>query len=170
MPSRMDSILSHGMGKVKAAKARLSGLVGVFKTLAEQHGEVTALLERAKASDEKFSQLWPTIRRELLSHEQAEMREVYPMLRTRDATRALADHHDAEARELEQLIASVDELAFGSSAQREMFQRLLDKVVHHAREEENDMFPKAQHAIGKDQTEALEARFLATKQQIAGSL
>lgn len=167
MPNRMDSMLSHGMGKVKAVKARLSGLVGVFQTLAEQHGEVTVLLEKAKSSDDKFTQLWPTIRRELISHEKAEMREVYPVLRARDATRQLADHHDAEASQLEQLIASIDECAIGSPARRELYQRLIDTVLHHAREEETEIFPKAQDAIGKDQAEALETRFLTAKQQIA---
>jgi hemerythrin superfamily protein len=170
MPNRMDSTLSHGMGKVKAVKARLSGLVGVFKTLAEQHGEVTVLLERAKSSNEKFSELWPTIRRELLSHEQAEMREVYPVLRARDATRDLADHHDAEASEMELLITTIDELAIGSSERVEMYERLVDAVQHHAREEETDIFPKAQDAIGKDQAEAMDEKFLSAKQQIAQAM
>jgi hypothetical protein len=76
MPSRIDSMLSHGLGKVKEVKARLTGLVGVFATLAEQHGEVAALLQSARRSDEKFAELWPTIRRELISHEHAELREV----------------------------------------------------------------------------------------------
>lgn len=170
MPNRMDSMLSHGMGKVKAVKARLSGLVGVFRTLAEQHGEVAALLERARTSDEKFTQLWPTIRRELLSHEKAELREVYPVLRARDATRALAEHHDVEAGELEQMITNLDELAIGSPARRELYHRLVDTVLHHAREEESDIFPKAQDAIGKPEAEALESRFLTAKDQIAAGL
>jgi len=170
MPNRIDSMLSHGMGKVKAVKARLSGLVGVFKTLAEQHGEVTALLERAKTSDEKFTKLWPTNRRELLSHEKAEMREVYPVLRARDATRQLAEHHDAEAAKLEQLIANVDELAVASPARRELFQQLIDTVIEHAHEEETDIFPKAQEAIGKSQAEDLNAKFLGAKRQIAATL
>src|SRR5688572_20695081 len=101
MPNRMDSMLSHGMGKMKAMKARLSGLVGVFKTLAEQHGEVKVLLDRAKSSNEKFVELWPTLRTELLSHERAEMRELYPLLRAYPETMLLANHHDAEAGELE---------------------------------------------------------------------
>jgi hemerythrin superfamily protein len=166
----MDSMLSHGMGKIKAVKARLSGLVGVFKTLAEQHGEVTALLESANVNDEKFSQLWPMIRRELRSHEQAELREVYSVLRTHDATRELAGHHDAEASQLEQLIARIDELAIGSSERRQVLQTLIETVRHHAREEEGDIFPKAQDAIGKDQAKLLEAKFLAAKRQLAETL
>jgi hemerythrin superfamily protein len=170
MPNRMDSTLSHAMGKVKAIKARLSGLVGVFKTLAEQHGEVTVLLERAKSSDEKFTELWPTIRRELLSHEQAEMNEVYPVLRARDVTRGLSDHHDAEATEMEQLITTIDELAIGSPERSEMYERLVNAVLHHAREEERDIFPKAQDAIGKDQAEAMDEKFVAAKERIARSM
>ena len=168
--NRMDATLSHGMGKVKAIKARLSGLVGVFKTLAEQHGEVTMLLERAKASNEKFVQLWPTIRRELLSHEKAELREVYPMLRTREATRPLAQEHDLEAQEMEQLIAAIDELPVAAPERAEVYQRLVTAVTEHAREEEGEIFPRAQEAIGKAQAEALEATFLAAKKQIAQSI
>ena len=170
MPNRMDSMLSHGMGKLKAAKARLSGLVGVFKTLAEQHGEVTALLERAKTSDEKFTQLWPTIRRELLSHEKAEMRELYPLLRANASTSALADQHDAEAREIEELISAVDQAAIASPERRALFQRLIDRVQKHAREEETQIFPKAQEAMGKDRAIRLEQSFLAAKDLIAKTL
>ena len=168
--NRMDATLSHGMAKVKAIKARLSGLVGVFKTLAEQHGEVTMLLERARASNEKFVQLWPTIRRELISHEKAELREVYPMLRTREATRPLAEEHDLEAQELEQLIAAIDALPVAAPERAEVYNRLVNSVVEHAREEEREIFPKAQEAIGKPQAEALAATFLAAKHQIAQSV
>lgn len=170
MPNRVDSMLSQGMGKVKAVKARLKGLVGVFKTLTEQHGEVTALLQRARTSEDKFRDLWPEIKRELKSHEQAETAEVIPELRAHEATRALAEHHDAEARVLDALIAQIDEMANGSDERKELYQKLIDTVVHHAKEEEGDLFPKAQEAIGKDRAEALEAPFLATKHAIASKM
>jgi hemerythrin superfamily protein len=167
MPNRMDSMLSHGMARVKAVKARLSGLVGVFKTLASEHGEVRVLLERAKTSDERFVDLWPTIRRELISHEKAERRELYPVLRAHPETRSIADHHDAEADELDALIASVDALGVGTPELRATFQRLIDLVVHHAHEEESNFFPKAQEVIGKDRAELIEPKFLAAKRQLA---
>lgn len=170
MPNRMDSMLSHGLGKVKRIKARLTGLVGVFKTLAEQHGEVTALLERAKSSDEKFTELWPTLKRELLSHERAEMREIYPALRAHPKTRALADHHDTEAGEMERIIARIDEQPIGSTLRHELYTQLVDAVRHHAAEEESKIFPKAQDALGKERAESLERAFLATKHEIAATL
>lgn len=170
MPTRMDSMLSRGLGKVKAAKARLSGLVGVFQTLSEQHGEARALLERARSSDEKFAELWPTIRRELLSHERAETREVFPALRMHAETRALADDHDADAAELEGLIERVNGLAAGAEERRRAYAELIETVQRHVTQEERETFPLAQRTLGKARTEALDASFRAAKQQIAEAI
>jgi hemerythrin superfamily protein len=167
MPNRMDSILSTGAGVVKRFKARLAGLTGVWRTLAEEHGAVMVLMERAKASDEKFTALWPTIKRELVSHETAEVREVFPTLRTSPITRSLADHHDAEANTLEHLVKKIDELAIGAQERRDTFQTLISTVGRHATEEENEIFPKAQEAFGKEVAERLDASFKATKKRVA---
>ena len=167
MPNRMDTILSTGAGVVRRFKARLAGLTGVWRTLAEQHGEVMVLMERAKASDEKFTTLWPTIKRELVSHEKAEVREVFPTLRTSPVTRSFADHHDAEANQLEYLMKKIDELAIGAQERRDTFQTLSDTVAHHAKEEETEIFPKAQEAFGKEVAERLDAKFKAAKKRVA---
>jgi hemerythrin superfamily protein len=169
MPNRMDHMVAKGMGKVKAAKARISGLVGVFKLLAEQHGQVAALLQRAKTSEDKFTQLWPTIRRELLSHEIAEIREVYPVLRMHADLSDVADHHDREAAEIEQLIGWIQEMAIGSPERHDAYERLVEAVLEHAREEENTIFPRVQQAIGKPAAEALLPKFLATRTQLLES-
>lgn len=167
MPNRMDSMLSTGMGKMKAVKAGLKGLVGVFRTLTEQHGEVAVLLERAKASNEKFTELWPFLKKELISHEKAEVRELYPYLRIYPETRALADHHDAEAGKLEWLIAKIDELPIGAQERRDRYDELVEMVVHHASEEESEIFAKAQDCMGKDLARQVDAKYQATKKVIA---
>ena len=165
MPNRLDSMMSKGAGMMKGVKARLDGLVGVFKTLAEQHGEVSAMLKRLQGKPEKRAELWPDIRRELLSHERAEMREVYPVLRQRVETRALAEHHDQEAAEMERLIERIDTAA--GDAWRTLYDQLVDAVHHHANEEESEIFPKAQQAIGEQGAKDLESRFLMAKKQAA---
>lgn len=142
-------------------------LVGVFETLAAQHDEVSALLERAKQSDAAFVELWPTIRSELRSHEMGELREVYPAIRSYPETRDLADHHDAEATELEQLVATVDALPAAAPQRREVFQQLIDTVLHHAREEETSIFPQAQSVMGEAAAVALEPKLMDAKQKIA---
>lgn len=163
MPNRMDSMLSKGAGMMKGVKARLEGLTGVFKTLAEQHGEVAAMLKRLQSKPEKKAELWPEIRRNLLSHERGEMREVYPVLRQHVQTRAFAEHHDQEAAEMERLIERID--AAIADDWRPLFDQLVDTVIHHANEEESSIFPKAQEAIGDQVAKDLEPRFLAAQKQ-----
>lgn len=172
MTNRIDELASKTMGKVKQAKAMATGLSGVFRTLAEQHGEVSALLKRAKAADdpEKRSELWRTIRVELLSHERAEMREVYPVLRRYPETRSLAEHHDEEANELESMIMRLDGISTASQEWSDLLSKIADSVVHHASEEENEIFPKAQETIGKPEAESLDSRFLQAKQEVMNQL
>lgn len=163
MPNRMDSMMSKGAGKVKGVKARLEGLVGVFNTLCEQHAEVKVLLKRLQAAPDRRGELWPEIRRDLLAHERGEAREVYPALRDHAETRALAEHHDEEAAELEDLIMDIDE---GQRDWQALFDELVTTVIRHAIEEEKEIFPKAQKAIGEDMARQLDARFRTIHKQI----
>lgn len=167
MPSSMDTMIAKGTGAVKSVEARLHGLTGVFKTLAEQHGEVGALLKRVKADADKRADLWPKIRMELISHEKGELREVYPVLRELPETRALADRHEAEASELSSLIDRINMTPTASEEWGRFFEQLVTMVESHVEEEENDIFPQAQKAIGPDRAKELEPKFLATKKQIA---
>jgi hemerythrin superfamily protein len=170
MPNRMDSMVSKGMGTVKGMKARLGGLVGIFRTLAEQHGEVSALIERVRGDAAKRTELWPKIRVELISHERGEVRELYPALRNHPETQELANHHDEEARQLEQLIERLDATPIASEAWGALFGDLADVVLHHASEEETDIFPTAQKVLGKDRAKQMERAFLQAKAQVAESV
>jgi hemerythrin superfamily protein len=170
MPNRMDSMIAKGTGTAKAVEARVRGLVGVFKTLAEEHGEASALLKRVKNNPAKRADLWPKIRQELVSHEKGEMREVYPVLRANPETSALAEHHDTEAGQLSALIDRIHATDMASDEWGQLLDQLISLVEHHVHEEEHDIFPKAQEAIGADRARELEPRFLATKKQIAGTV
>ena len=170
MPNRMDSIISKGKGAVKGAEARLRGLVGVFKVLSEQHGEAGALLKRVQRDPARRAELWPKIRRELVSHEMAELRELYPVLREREETRALADRHEAEAGQLSALIDRIHATEMSSAEWGQLFDQLAEQVEQHVKEEEGEIFPKAQQAFGAARAKEIEPQFLATQKQIATSL
>lgn len=170
MANHIDTLLSKGRGKIKAMKARLDGVVGVFRTLTEQHGEVESLLGSVRHDPDKRQDLWPKIRTDLLSHCRAEVQEVFPALRAHEPTRALADQHDAEAREIEQLIAEIDANEISSAAWGKLFERLADTVEAHANEEETEIFPIAQSVLGAERAKQLDERFLAAQQRIAASL
>lgn len=168
MSNRMDSIMAKSAGMMKGVKARLDGLVGVFRALAEQHGEVAVLLKRLQDKPEKKPELWPEIRRELLSHERGELREVYSVLRANLQTRALAERHDQQASEMEALIDKID--VAPREAWRPVFDQLVDAVLRHAREEEKEIFPQAQDAIGHKAAHELEAKYLAAQKQATAAV
>lgn len=169
MPSRIDSFVSKTAGEARSAKARIEGLEGVFRMLSKQHGEAMALVERVQADPSKRAELWPRIRAELTSHEQAEVRALYPALRAYDALRPLVERHDAEAQELSALIQRIGALNLGADEWGPLFDQLADKLERHVALEEDEIFPTSQDAIGKDRARELEQPVLAAKKQIMQS-
>jgi hemerythrin superfamily protein len=162
MMTTSDQIISKGAGLAHELSARLDGLVGVFSALAEQHGEAGALLKRAKADESKRTALWPTIRATLRSHEEGELRELYPVLREYTELRAFADRHATEASLLSQTIDRMDACDPKSPHFADMLDQLIGLVEAHVTEEEKHIFPKSQSVIGDARARALAPKFLAT--------
>jgi hemerythrin superfamily protein len=170
MPTRTDQLVSKGMEKAKAVKATATGISGVFKTLMKEHGEVSGLLSRAQKNAEKRADLWPQIRRELLSHERGELRVVYPVLREHEETREFADQHEADAAKLESQINKIDGAAIESTSWGEQFDRLVELVKEHVTDEESEFFPAAMDAIGDERANELDSQFLQVKKSILADI
>jgi hemerythrin superfamily protein len=172
MPNRVENIASKAVGKLKSAKAAVEGLSGVFRRLAQEHGEVTALLMRVKhSSDPKVrSTLFATIKKELLAHEKSELKAVYPVLLEHPDTQQIAAHHNQEAAQLEQMITELAALDAGDASWQAKFEALADTVQHHATEEEEQIFPQAQRVLGEGVPDALLAAYEKTKAEIASRL
>ena len=170
MANRIEQISVKAAGTVKAMKAGFEGLRGVFLHLAEEHGEVGALMKRVSKSTEPDvrREHWSQIRSELLSHEQGELAEVYPLLTANEATREIVALHSQEAGQLKEAIAAVDAHDFASPAWGTAFERLFTLVQQHVTEEENDFFPRAQEVIDEDQSKAVLKRYEAAKTAAKG--
>lgn len=166
----MDKIVAKTKGELHAIKARLDGLVGVWRTLAEDHGEAAAMLKRASDDATKRTELWPQIRSALTAHEKAELRAVYPVLRQHPELRDLADEHDAEAKDLEEIISQLNNLSMQSREADSLFDELVQAVTEHVEVEEQHIFPRAQDVLGTDVSRDLEAKFVAAKKQILAAV
>ncbi len=168
MPTRTEQIASKAMGAMKAAKATVRGLGGVFRKLSQEHGEVTALLMRVKRSTDVAVRrnLFPDIRRELLAHEKAELQVVYPAFRRHPELAQIADAHQNEADQMEQVIHQLSATDYADASWGRMFDRLVDLVMHHATEEENQYFPKASRVMGDDEPNVLEKQYLDAKKSL----
>ncbi len=142
----------------------------VFDTLTGQHSEITTLIDRVRRDRAKRHDLWPRIRTELLSHDRAELVEVYPALGEYDETKDLVGEHDRQADEIEELIDKLDMLKLASDEWGDAFDELADTVSRHARLEETEIFPLARRVLGARAARELDAEFRATQQKIADSV
>jgi Hemerythrin HHE cation binding domain len=166
-----EQLASKAMGAIKAAKATLVGLTGVFKKLEQEHGEVSALLLRVKMSSDVGirRELFPKIRAELLAHEKGELRHVYPMFRTHPATQHIAEHHDQEAMQLHDTLEQLARMDITSEGWKTTFDRMVEMVQHHVKEEETEYFPAGQKAFA-DRTEEMLKAYLRTKREMLTAL
>lgn len=165
MTNPVEHVKAKVAGMAGAVEARMKGLKGVFRKLSEQHHEVSSLLATAVETDDytKRAALWADIRRELVSHEQAELLQVYPVIEEHEITKDIGHRHTESAGELEAAVRELDGLGFQSDAWRAGAERLLVIVREHARVEEEEFFPRAQEALGEQVAQALEPSFTRAK-------
>lgn len=157
MTTKVQDIAAKTVGTIKAAKATLEGLRGVFRHLEREHAEVSTLLVRLRASSDSDMrrELLPTIRRELIAHEEAETAALYPVLRGDARTRSLAEEHDADADELKTAVAALVACAVDSPEWQPTLDDLIAQVKRHVSSEEQVYFPKAQEVFGARADELL---------------
>jgi hypothetical protein len=142
----------------------------VFQTLAKQHGEAAALIDRVKNDAGKREALWPKIKVALVSHEKGELAAVYPALDRFAELKEFVAQHGREAKELEDMINRLDSMSIETDAWMSLFETLGDTVLAHATEEENEIFPVAMNAIGVDRAKDLDDKFQAAQKTVKTTL
>jgi hypothetical protein len=165
---RTEKVASTVIGAAKVAKATVENVTGVFKQLMREHGEVTALLLRVKATSDADvrRELFPEIRRELISHEKGELAVVYPVFEEHEDLAAYADMHERDAGALERMIQRLSSIAYEDAAWGPAFADLVKAVSRHVKEEEGEYFPIASRTLGKKVTETMASEYTATKEAI----
>lgn len=160
-------------GKAKGATKALAGYPGIFHHLAEEHGEVSALMARVVSSaddSEVREELFPRIRKSLLAHARAEEQEFYPVLQEFPelgelVTECIDEHHKVE-RYLEQLASGNKE----TKTWREVFETLQNAVTTHVEREEEELFPKARDCLSAEQATEMQERYERAEEREKESL
>lgn len=168
MAKKTAKVAGKMMGTAKKAGQVMRGRTGIFQKLAEEHGEVDALMKRCAASNDPAvrEELFMEIKKQLLAHAKGEEREFYSVLRKHTETRELVEHSLEEHQEVEQTIEQLSQMDFGSEEWAEMFEELMDDVKEHVEEEEQDLFPKAEHVLDGDRAKEVEERYLSEKKRV----
>jgi hemerythrin superfamily protein len=162
---RPTNITGKAAGKMKAVKHRLEGHVGIMRKLAEEHGEVSMLLEKCSLTKdpEKRRELFSMIRQELLSHAKGEEKIFYARLKQFDEAREIVLRATEEHQEVEDMVDRLSTMGYAGDDWGELFDELKDSVKEHVKEEESEMFSAAKDALDDDELETLENRYLQAK-------
>jgi hemerythrin superfamily protein len=162
---RPTNITGKAAGKMKAMKHGLEGHTGIMKKLAEEHGEVSMLLEKCSLTGdpEKRRELFTKIREELLSHAKGEERIFYARLRQFDDSRDLIQTAQDEHHEVEDMIDRLSSMGYAGDDWGELFDELKDSVKEHVKVEESQIFSAAKDLLDSSELKDLEQRYVQAK-------
>jgi hypothetical protein len=172
MPQPSQHPAAKGGAQPGPVSTQGPGLTGVFKRLVEQHKQIAALLRRAEAAQTAAERqaIWSDTRRQLLSHDRAEVLEVYAALEGFDATRAIVERHSLQAEELESAVNEVDAVDYDSERWLPRLCDVVALVEDHVQDEETDFFPRAQKVLGEQESLELDERFMGAQREVLDTL
>jgi iron-sulfur cluster repair protein YtfE (RIC family) len=142
--------------------------MNALELLQKDHDEVRRLFNLFKStSDEnEHRKLFETIKTELDTHSHIEEIVFYPAVEDQDEEdlATLVDAAFEEHEEADMLLEEIDRLNRTRSELRPKMMELMERVEHHASEEENEMFPRVREIITGEELDRLGEELQAEKE------
>jgi len=130
----------------------------IFDALLQSHQLQRSICRRlltqigdAKARARTFDEL----KAELAAHETAEERTFYVPLIEHDETVDAARHGIAEHHEMDEMVEELEKLDQGSAEWLEVVGKLVQRIEHHLKEEEEKFFPQARQVLSRHEQKDL---------------
>ena len=127
--------------------------------LKREHGHVSTLLEKIADTSEGAvktrERLFDEINTELTIHAQIEEKHLYPRLKKEQGLRDLEKHAEQEHGEVKKMLAEISKLPVDGDEFIPKIEALTSSVQHHVEEEEQEMLPKAEKLLGKEECDRL---------------
>ena len=134
--------------------------MNVLELLKEDHSKLKSLFEKfdrtGKSSQEKKTELFEKMRRELKLHSRAEEEIFYPALKAFNGEgRRLVSEALKEHRDVDELLTQISRLKPCDKNFDDKMETLIENVDHHVQEEEGEIFRFAEENYSEDQLEEL---------------
>ena len=134
--------------------------MNVLELLKEDHSNVKSLFEKFdrtdKSSQEKKTELFEKMRRELKLHSRAEEEIFYPALKALNGEgRRLVSEALKEHRDVDELLTQISRLKPCGKNFDDKMETLIENVDHHVQEEEEEIFRLAEENCSEGQLEEL---------------
>jgi len=132
--------------------------MNAIELLKNDHQEASSLMEQielADKGDRSAKELFTQLKQALTLHTQVEEQVFYPALKSFEETKDMVPEALEEHQEVDELLAEMAALSPGNDEFMDKFTELRDAVEHHVEEEENEMFPKAEKALGESRLQEM---------------
>jgi len=124
--------------------------ITIFEALRADHDAQRTLIDvlvETQGDSDGRNELFAKLRRELSAHAGAEERYFYVPLMERDLTQEAARHSVAEHKELDDFIEQLEGYDMAGSQWIQTARELRERLLHHLKEEEVEVFPVAGKAL-----------------------
>jgi iron-sulfur cluster repair protein YtfE (RIC family) len=141
--------------------------MNALELLKADHKKVASLFDRVKEteSEKEHLKLFEQIKSELEVHTHIEETILYPKLRQYEELKELVLEAFEEHKQVKTLIREIEGLVEGSERLDAKLTVMGENVEHHVEEEENEMFPKVEKLMSRDELEELGAQLQAAKKE-----
>ena len=140
----------------------------IFQALLVSHEtqrELSARLQESQPIEER-QRVFEELKRELAAHETAEERFFYVPLMQYDEGMDLSRHAIAEHHEMDEMVETLEKTDPHAAEWQECMRKLVHKIEHHLKEEEDKFFPQAGEVLSEEEKQQLGTGYLAEFEQL----
>ncbi|MFB2977562.1 hemerythrin domain-containing protein [Microseira sp. BLCC-F43] len=162
--ARVQDAIAAFTGVAGSVVTRTDTEMSIRDLIRMDHTKVNTLFGEIQSTDDpqKIQEFFGQIYKDLSAHSEAEEQIVYPAVRPYyEDTQELYQ----EQAEMKQMLEQIKTLSPSSSNFKDQVKQLMDAVMHHVRQEENEMFPKIRDNFSDEQQKQMATEFKTVKSQ-----
>jgi hemerythrin superfamily protein len=137
-----------------------------IQLLKNDHKRVEKIFSDLENKTDDRRALFPELDRELTVHAEIEEKIFYPAAKQAEPTRDLVLESLEEHKQIKMVLADLEQTDMRTAEWGADLKVLKEDVMHHVGEEEDDLFPKIQKILPKQQLEELGTRMEEMKMQL----
>jgi hemerythrin superfamily protein len=137
-----------------------------IQLLKNDHKKVEKIFSDLENKTDDRRALFPELDRELTVHAEIEEKIFYPAAKQAEPTRDLVLESLEEHKQIKMVLADLEQTDMRTAEWGADLKVLKEDVMHHVGEEEDDLFPKIQTILSKQQLDELGTRMQEMKMQL----
>jgi hemerythrin superfamily protein len=141
-----------------------------IQLLKKDHKKVEKVFSDLENKTDDRRELFPELDREVTVHAEIEEKIFYPAAKAAEPTRDLVLESIEEHKQIKMVLADLEQTDMRTAEWGADLKVLKEDVMHHVGEEEDELFPKIQKLLSKEQLDELGTRMEEMKMQLLAAV